>query len=125
MNERLEAMRKAAEQIIQVRRGYAVNNIDIERAHAFFDEQVRQAPPPPPPQPPVAQAWANGVGQKRHELPAIDITEEEYIAMYRSQDPDYAEPKQVMIGDTIMMPSGVRYRVNLPPKRIPDEPIPF
>lgn len=123
MNERLEAIRKAAEHIIQVRRGDAVDNIDLERAHAFFDEQVMQAPPPPPR--PVAPAWVNVVARRPYEPPAIDITEEEYIAMYRSQDPDYAEPKQVMIGDTIMMPSGVLYRVNLPPKRVPDEPIPF
>lgn len=103
MNERLEAIRKAAEHIIQVRRGDAVDNIDLERAHA----------------------WFAAVAQQPYEPPAIDITEEEYIAMYRSQDPDYAEPKQVVIGDVIMMPSGVRYRVNLPPKRVQDEPIPF
>lgn len=114
MNEHLEVLREAAE--IVARNKYKqyrqVVDMDLEQAHAFFDDQVVPAPPRPVP-------------QYRYEPPAIDITEEEYIAMYRSQDPGYAEPKQVVIGDVIMMPSGIRYRVNLPPKRVLDEPIPF
>lgn len=56
---------------------------------------------------------------------AIPITEEEYVAMYRTQHVDYKAPDDVVVGMTITMPSGVTYVVSLPPRRVEEEPIPF